>query len=434
MDAKDLDYQCRTFDGWVHPELVKLLIERGHEDEVRREAGQGDWFCARGLAGELDRRGEREAVMALLAPYVGTGWVEAATTAAGFLDGWSRAGEAIDLIRPLAETGDRVAVNCLAGLRAGQGRADDVFALLGPRAGDWYDAGALARLAEGLGRDEQVLELLPVASPDCCAPHYAVELRARLLERQGRVDDALLLLRAHIDGGRAVNVNHVEQAADMLIRHGRLAGVRELAAGRGGEFAAQRLAVSLAARGETSEAVAELRPVIDGGSLNAAALAAQLLAQDGRADEAIEVLRLASATHGNPDWVVGMLADLLAGQGRADEALALADGLAEQPHWTPDEVLLLRARALAASGRRDQAIAEIRSHPDAGQWWVAGALAGLLADNGQPDDAIAVLRQPGCAEGGNRTALAMLLAQEGRVEEAIAVSHVRSVPLRRKTA
>ena len=424
MDAEDLDFQCRTFDGWVHPELVKLLIERGHGDEVRREAGQGDWFCARGLAGELDRRGEREAVMALLAPYVGTGWVEAATTAAGFLAGWGQAGAAIDLIRPLAEAGDRVAVNCLAGLLAGEGRADDVFALLGPRAGDWYHAGALARLAEGLGRDEQVLELLSVGSPD----RYAVKLRASILERQGRVDDALLLLRAHIDGGGAVNVNHIEQAADMLIRHGRLAGVRDLAAGRGGEFAARRLAVSLAARGETGEALAELSPFIDGGSLNAAALAAQLLAEDGRADEAIEALRLASATHGHPDWVVGMLADLLAGQGRADEALALADSLAGQPHWTPDEVLLLRARALAASGRRDQAIAEIRSHPDAGQWWVAGALAGLLADDGQPDDAIAVLRQPGCSDGGNQTDLAILLAQEGRIEEAIAASHVRSIP------
>lgn len=136
MDAEELDYQCRHFDGWVHPVVVKLLIERGHEDEVRREAGQGDWFCARGVAGELDRRGEREAVMALLAPYVGTGWEEATETAAGFLAGWGRAGEAIDLIRPLAEAGDRKAVNCLAGLLAGEGRADDVFALLGPRVGD----------------------------------------------------------------------------------------------------------------------------------------------------------------------------------------------------------------------------------------------------------------------------------------------------------
>lgn len=166
MDADEFDYRCRTFDGWVHPVVVKLLIERGHEDEVRREAGHGDWFCACGLAEILDGRGEREAVMALLAPYVDTGWVEAARTAAGFLAGWGRAGEAIDLIRPLAEAGDRKAVNFLAGLLAGEGRADDVFALLGPRVGDWYHAGALARLAEGLGRDEEVLDLLPVASPD----------------------------------------------------------------------------------------------------------------------------------------------------------------------------------------------------------------------------------------------------------------------------
>jgi tetratricopeptide (TPR) repeat protein len=332
--------------------------------------------------------------MALLAPYVGTGWEEAAETAAGFL--------------------------------AGEGRADDVFALLGPRVGDSYHARALIRLAEGLGRDEEVLELLPVVSPDHRAPHHAVELRARILERQGRVDDALLFLRAQIDGGRAVSVNHVEQAADILIRHGRLAGVRDLAAGRGGEYAAMRLAVSLAARGETDEALAELSPFIDGGSLNAAALAARLLAEAGRADEALEVLRLASAAHGNPDGVVEMLADLLAGQGRTDEALALADGLAGHPHWTPDMVLMLRVRALAASGQRDQAIAEIRSHPNVGEWWVACPLAGLLAENGQPEDAIAVLRQPGCTEGGNRTFLAELLAQEGRVQEAIAASHVRS--------
>jgi hypothetical protein len=50
----------------------------------------------------------------------------------------------------------------------------------------------------------------------------------------------------------------------------------------------------------------------------------------------------------------------------------------------------------------------------------------LLAENGQPEDAIAVLRQPGCTEGGNRTFLAELLAQEDRAQEAIATSHVRS--------
>jgi hypothetical protein len=83
-------------------------------------------------------------------------------------------------------------------------------------------------------------------------------------------------------------------------------------------------------------------------------------------------------------------------------------------------------RALAASGQRDQAIAEIRSHPDVGEWWVACPLAWLLAENGQPEDAIAVLRQPGCTEGVNQTLLAELLAQEGRLQEAIATSHVRS--------
>ena len=407
--------------------MVKTLIERGHEEEVRVQANQGDWFCACGLAKELDSRGDRTAVLNVLTPYADTGWTKAAETVARFLSGWGRAAEAISLIRPLAESGDRLAINCLADLLARDGRIDDVIDLLGPRTSDWFHAGALVRLTEGLGRDDLILELLPSASPHDRRPsHHPVELRARVLERQGRADEAMLFLRTHIDAGLAVNVNHVEQLADLMIRHDRLGELRDLMAGRGGCHAAHRLASFLAGQGEVDLAVQELSPFIEEGSLNTAAIAAALLAEHGRADEAIEILRRAAAEHGNEDWVARMLSDLLVSQGRADEALAYAVELAAQPGWTPDEVLLLRAHVLATSGRRDQAISELRSHPDAGEWWVANVLAALLAEDGQLDEAIEVLRQPGCAAGGNDTDLAMLLVQTGRVKEAIEASHVRS--------
>jgi tetratricopeptide (TPR) repeat protein len=431
VDAEKPDEQSRTLDGWLQPAVVKLLIERGYEGEVRRQARRGDWFCALGLARELDRRGERDAVLELLRPYAGPGRTEAADATAKFLGSWGRAGEAIDLIRPLAESGDRIAVNHLAGLLAGEGRLDEVFALLVPRFGDWFHAEALFRLAEGAGRDNEILDLLPAVSPQGRATHHAVDLRTRVLERLGRVDEALRYLRSHVDGGWVLNVNHVQLLADMMIRHGRMTEVRDLVAGRGGQYAARRLASFLAGQGDADAAIAVLSPFIEAGALNCAALAARLLEAHGRADEAIEVLRSA-AEDGYDDWVVHTLSDLLAGRGRADEAIALADVLAGQPGWTADEVLTVRTRALAASGRRDQAIAEIRAHPGGCRWWVAHGLAELLAEEGRSAEAIEILSQPGCAQGGNGTVLATLLVQADRVAEAIAVSHVgaarRSAP------
>jgi hypothetical protein len=72
----------------------------------------------------------------------------------------------------------------------------------------------------------------------------------------------------------------------------------------------------LAGQGGINQAVEVLRPFIAGGSRNAAVKAAELLAEHGRADEAIAVLRGVLASRGyDCGCVVHMLAVLLARPG-----------------------------------------------------------------------------------------------------------------------
>jgi predicted Zn-dependent protease len=83
-------------------------------------------------------------------------------------------------------------------------------------------------------------------------------------------------------------------------------------------------------------------------------------------------------------------------------------------------LFMLRARALHDSGRTEQAIAELRAHPEAGEWYLARALASVLADSGRVDEAIDVLR-PASSIGPSRHLLAELLLQQGKVKEAAVV-------------
>lgn len=292
MDAEELSRRAVAYSGWFGPRLASWLAEHGHLDELRLQAKAGDWTCAQRLAVELASRRDHDAALEVLAPYAATGWWPAVEAVAGVLAGAGRASEAISLISPLAGAGNRVTIRRLAELLAGEGRTDDVLALLGPPAGDWFLAEALVDLTDGCGRDDEVLRLLPVPAAswngDCW---NAATLRARVLERQGRAGDAMEFLHARIDGASTLSVNDIEHLADLMARHGQMARLRELAAGRGGEHAARRLAAALAGQGRVDQAVEALGPFIANDSRNAAVKAAELLAEHKRADEAIEVLQ-----------------------------------------------------------------------------------------------------------------------------------------------
>jgi len=115
-----------------------------------------------------------------------------------------------------------------------------------------------------------------------------------------------------------------------------------------------------------------------------------------------------------------MLADLLARQGRASETIAIVDDLAAGDEGMTPGLFMLRVQALHDSGLTQQAIAELRAHPEAGEWYLAQALASVLADSGQADQAIDVLR-PGISAGHSHHLLAELLIQQGKVKEAAVV-------------
>ncbi|MGI5375113.1 tetratricopeptide repeat protein [Streptomyces sp. CA-251387] len=428
MDAAELDRRSRTYDGWIPPWVVSLLVEHGHLEEVRVQAGRGDWYCARRVAELLIEEGRREDGLEVLRSFVDSGWWGAADVVAGLLDEWGRTDEAVALVRPYAEDGERLAVHRLAQLLAGQGRVDEVITLLGPHTDDWFLAEALVQLTEGYGRDAEVLALLPgvgaglECSGRCQDEVGTAGLRARVLERQGRVDEAVTLLSAFAWRGNVVHVNLVKQVADVLARHGRETELRELVAGRGDDHAAYRLAALLEKRGLVDEAVDALRPFVTRGSPNAAWTTADLLKRHGRVDEAIEVLLPVPAVMGGDlDWIVHELWTLLADQGRADQALAAIDDIAGQVGGMSEELFLQRIRLLAYCGRHEQAIDELRAHPEADAWYMVSELADLLADAGRLDEAVAVM-EPVCrATGSHHNSLAQLMIRQGRAKEAVAL-------------
>lgn len=160
-----------------------------------------------GVGAALGEQGRQAEALEVLAPYLATGWWTAVVAAAERLEGWGRADEAIVLTRARMEVGHRLALQSCARLLARHGRSDKAFTLLQPHIDDWFLAAALVDVAEGdAGRDDEAAELLAARipnghsgdSPWCCRgldPDMAIGLLATIRERQGRVDDAIALLR-----------------------------------------------------------------------------------------------------------------------------------------------------------------------------------------------------------------------------------------------
>jgi hypothetical protein len=253
--------------------------------------------------------------------------------------------------------------------------------------------------------------------------------------RRGRYRFAEALYRRAADEGDRRGVLGL---IDLLADRNQTGRLRRLAAA-GDPYAAARLADLLAEQGRAEDALAVFRALADAGDQDAEVRLADLLAEHGRVEE----LRERAGT-GHPDTAL-RLAELLADRGGTEEALVIfgqraqagdpyatvrfADLLAAQGR-TDDALVIFRRRAEAgdayAAGRLDELLAaqdrldELRRRIDAGDPFAAGHLARRLADQGRTEDALTVFRQlAGAGDGYAANRLADLLAAHGRLDEAL---------------
>ncbi|MEU2250979.1 hypothetical protein [Streptomyces sp. NPDC019224] len=427
MDFADLDYRVRTRSGCIPPELVSRLLDHGHAAVVEEWAGRGEWFCALVWARLLGERGRQTDALAVLAPYAATGWWTVVEATAELLEGWGRIEEAIETVRARMAVGHPMALEAYTRLLSRHGRAAEAFTMLLPHADEWTLATTLVDVAAVAGRDEEAAALLAARmradhrcdGPWCCGldSDTALGLLATIRERQGRIDEAVTLLRRR----QITSVNSRDQLADLLARHGRIEELRAYAATDGHEEALQRLAELLEECGDVEGAIAVFGQT--GGPAawnpNSAYELAQLLARHGRGDEAIAVMRAQADAHPGDDWILHTLSELCLAQGRPSDGLAHLDALAArcggEVEW---ELFWMRLPLIAACSGVDEAVERARAHPEGATWYAAEHIARLLADAGRTEEAVTVLQQH---DRRNNHDLAGCLIDLGRVEEAVAI-------------
>lgn len=431
VDAADLESRARTSSGFIPSSLVTRLLELGHEPEVAFRARDGEWFCALEWARLLAERQQYEPALDVLAPYAATGWWPAARARAELLEGWGRPERAIALCRPYAQAGDPLVLDFFARLLARHGQALEAFALLQPGIEGWFLAQALVDVAETAGRDEQVAALLEARieaavpacdDPDChrlrLEPSNAFDLLATVRERQGRIDEAIALLRRR----DVTSVNGRDALADLLARHDRIEELRVYASTEPRGAAARSLSEVLEEQGDVEGAISVYRTFAEesDGLWSVAHLLSQLLVRHGMVDEAIAVmLALADSPYGADECVVDTLCTMYAEHGRAHEGLVYLDALKERRGGKEEwDFFQMRLPLMVDCGLRGEAIEQARAHPEGGTWYAAWSLSDLLAGAGRLEEAVAVLEQHPAS---TSTVLARHLIDLGRIDDAVRV-------------
>jgi hypothetical protein len=202
--------------------------------------------------------GDVESALMVLEPFVGDGWWGATQTAACVLSDAGCGGEAVALCLPFVEKGVYRTITFVAELLLRHGRGDEAFALVLPRVAEEFYLSKLVTVSAGLGRDDEVLATLHAwvdpRARDCtcgrgCGTDRLAGLIATVLERQGRIDEAVDLLREYVHRHNSTSVNVAKQLAGVLARDGRHDELRALIDGYGREYAARQFALHLEASG-----------------------------------------------------------------------------------------------------------------------------------------------------------------------------------------
>jgi thioredoxin-like negative regulator of GroEL len=263
---------------------------------------------------------------------------------------------------------------------------------------EWSDRSA-AEVYPNLTGDQDTIDQLrtmaEAGSPD------ATRQLAHLLAEQGWVDEAIAFLRTHPDAEW-----FQWKIADLLADTGRIDELRELASDD--RYAAGRLAELLGEQGRLDEAEVLFRRLADTGSYRAALDLADLLAAHGRFDDAVRYLSTRRVDRYSRAWD---LAKFYRANDRFDEAIATIRLTADRDPKAASYLVDL----LAEKGGMD----ELRARSDARDHDAGRALARLLTEEGDVEEALAVLRTHAGDDAETAVMLAKELANHGRTEEAL---------------
>lgn len=316
--------------------------------------------------------------------------------------------EAEMLIRRAAEDGDQEAAYPLARLFASRGKPEDALALLDMLPADDHRVRDLAAwLLNSLGRTEDLTRL---AAHD---PSAAAVLIKRLAER-GELDQALAHFRRSDNLGAGMHyAPAIETLVTSLVNADRIGDAVEVA--EGGLFSDQFLASLLVER----DRIADLGRWANTGHPTAESAMAQWMATHGQTDRLREI-----ASSGNA-IATFHLSDLLAAEGRFEEASTLLRSQAETGHEmargiAKERLAKLELDRLVSDGRTDEALALVHADTEQGNQIGFHRIVDQLLSHDRVEEAISVLRQQLDRDPFNyfvQTELARLLAKEGRFEE-----------------
>lgn len=324
--------------GAFSRDVAELLVKAGRVDEVidavaDMEQGQPLSFLVEITEGQ--RRDDR--VLALIAPRAeqarraieensrikSVGGIQ--ELQAQVLE---RAGQADEAIRLLGE--DVAAhryvgldtVDFYAQLLVRHGRIDELK-VLRAREHDVSIAGYYARALENTGRVQEAEEVLRESLHTVDLPHHRAAL-VGFLSRQGRFDEAVEIGRPTFE--RFDDGNLLEGTLDLLAENGRPEQALEVLDALSTEFVKESVDVVhprrlqlLGAAGRLEEAITEAVERYPDGYYTDEVLA-ELLQQDGRVDEAVDVLN--RAIRRGRLWAPRALFELLMRQDRPDDAVA----------------------------------------------------------------------------------------------------------------